>query len=205
MAIFNLSNQLIQISTGKVTTEIFNPAQSQIPVYANIGAVQVLGQRYASISNATPANPAGAPTIYELVQYLSTSALTTANLITFNGPVPVWWTDETFTTVTAISSEALSLNLPAGYMMVNYASLPTVTAAMLLGSQIFIAVAGYVKAAYGPTSGTAGVGNFIEPVAGTGTSFGVAAGTGPGYNIFGTQLTAIASGLCDVLVNSDII
>jgi hypothetical protein len=205
MAIFNLSNQLIQINTGQVRTSLFNPTTSPISIYANIGMTQVLGQRYASISNATAVNPFGAPTIYELVQYLSTSALTTANLTTFGGPVPVWWTDTTFTTVTAISTEALSLNLPAGYLMTNIISLTTLTAAQLLGAQVFIAVSGYVKGCYAPTAGTAGVGNFIVPVAGTGTSSGVVAGTAPSYNKFGTQLTAIASGLCDVLVDADII
>ena len=89
-------------------------------------------------------------------------------------------------------------------MMLNIVDLTTLTAAQVLGAQLFVAVSGYVKKAYGPTSGTAGVGNFIEPVAGTGTSQGVVAGTAPGYNIFGTQLTAVASGLCDVLVDADI-
>jgi hypothetical protein len=205
MAYFGASNQLIQIDTGKARTYLYNKSLSAIQVYADIGEVQVLGQRYCSVTNATAANPYGAPAIYELVKYLSTSALTTANLTTFGGPVPVWWTDNTFTTVTAISSEALSLNIPAGYMVLNIVDLPTLTAAMVLGAQLLVQVGGYLKGAYmSASAGTAGIGNFIEPYAGTGTTQSVAAGTPLGYNKFGTQLTAISAGLCDVLVDADI-
>jgi hypothetical protein len=204
MAYFGPSNQLIQIDTGKARTYFYNKSLSPISVYSDIGEAQVLGQRYFSVTNATAGNPFGSPAIYQLVKYLSTSALTTANLTTFGGPVPVWWTDNTFSVITAISSEALSLNLPAGYMPLNIIDLTTLTGAQVLGAQLLVQVGGYVKAAYGPTAGTAGVGNFIEPVAGTGTSQGVVAGTAPGYNKFGTQLTAVASGLCDVLVDADI-
>jgi hypothetical protein len=199
--IFNISNQLLQIDTGASRTYLFNKSQSPISVYANIGEIQVLGQRYVGVANATAANPAGAPGYFMLVQYLSTSALTTGNLTTFGAPVPVYWTDNTFTTVTAITTESLGLNFPAGYLMLNTVSLPSLTATLLLGAQCLIQVGGYLKGAYGPTAGTAGVGNWIVPVAGTGTSTGVVAGTAPGYTPFGIQLTAVASGLCDVLVS----
>jgi hypothetical protein len=203
--IFNITNQLLQIDTGMTRTYLFNKSLSPISVYANIGDIQVLGQRYVGAVNPTPANPAGAPGYFQLVQYLSTSALTTGNLTTFGGPVPVYWTDNTFTTVSAISTEGLGLNFAAGYLMLNAVSLPTLTAAMLLGAQCIIQVGGYLKGAYGPTAGTAGIGNWIVPVAGTGTTTGVVAGTAPGYQPFGRQLTAVASGLCDVLVGTDII
>jgi hypothetical protein len=42
-------------------------------------------------------------------------------------------------------------------------------------------------------------------VAGTLTSQSVVAGTAPGYRTLGVQATAVSSGLCDVLVNCDII
>lgn len=201
MAMFGASNQLIQINSGKTRTQFFNPTQSPISVYANTGNVQVLGQRYFDVVNTTPANPAGAPAIFELVQYLSTSATTLANLTTFGAPAPVYWTDNTFTTVTAVSTEGLGLNFVAGYMMLNVISAPSLTIAQLLGAQIFVQVGGYLKGAYAPTSGTAGIGNWIVPVAGTGTSANVVAGTAPGYRTLGVQLTAIAAGLCDVLVS----
>ena len=205
MAYFGGSNQLIQINTGKVRTSFYNKSASPISIYSDIGAVQVPGQRYFSVTNTTASNPYGAPAIYELANYLSTSALTTANLTTFGGPVPVYWTDNTFSTVTAISSEGLGLNFAAGFMVLNIIDLTTLTAAQVLGAQLFVQVAGYLKGAFANGAGTPGIGNWVVPVAGTGTTTGVAAGTPIGYRPFGVQMTAIVAGLCDVLVGTDII
>ena len=210
MAYFNPSNQLIQIDTGKARTYLYNKSLSPIQVYADIGEAQVLGQRFFGVANTTPANPYGAPAIYMLVKYLSTSALTTANLTTAGAPAPVWWTDETFTTVSGISTEAiggttLGLNFPAGYLMVNTVDIPNLTAAQVLGAQLLIQVSGYLKGGYAPTAGTNAIGNWAVPLAGTFTSTGVAAATGSAYQSFGRQLTAVASGLCDILVGTDIL
>ena len=209
MAFFNPSNQLLQIDTGTPSTSLYNSSSAFAP-WKGLGENQVLGQRYFASVNATAANPSGAPAIYMLVQYLSTSAITTANLTTAAAPAPVYWTDETYTTVTGISSEGLGLNFVAGYMLLNTTtgvglSGTALTAALLLGSQMLIQVAGYLKGAYAPTTGTQGVGNWIEGVAGTLVSQSVVAGTAPGYRTLGVQATAVASGLCDVLVNCDII
>ena len=209
MAFFNPSNQLLQIDTGTPSTYLYNSSSAFAP-WKGLGENQVLGQRYFASVNATAANPSGAPAIYMLVQYLSTSAITTANLTTAAAPAPVYWTDETYTTVTGISSEGLGLNFVAGYMLLNTTtgvglSGTALTAALLLGSQMLIQVAGYLKGAYAPTTGTQGVGNWIEGVAGTLVSQSVVAGTAPGYRTLGVQATAVASGLCDVLVNCDII
>lgn len=201
------SNQLIQIDTGKARTYLYNKSLSPISVYSDIGEVQVLGQRYVGQSNTTAANPYGSPAIYQLVNYLKTSALTTANLTTAGGPAPVYWTDNTFTTVTAITTEAFATSpiaFPAGYLLLNTVDLPSLTAAMVLGAMLLIQVAGYCKAAYAPTTTAgAGIGASIVGIAGTFTSSTVAAGTAPTYQPFGRQLTAIASGLCDVLVGCD--
>jgi len=209
MAFQNVSNQLLQIDTGAASTYLYNSSSAFAP-WKGLGENQVLGQRYTASVNATAANPSGAPAIYMLVQYLSTSAITTANLTTVAAPAPVYWTDETYTTVTGISSEGLGLNFVAGYMLLNTTtgvglSGTALTAALLLGSQMLIQVAGYLKGAYAPTTGTQGVGNWIEGVAGTLVSQSVVAGTAPGYSTLGVQATAVASGLCDVLVNCDII
>ena len=209
MAFFNPSNKLLQIDTGAASTYLYNSSSAFAP-WKGLGENQVLGQRYAASVNATATNPSGAPAIYMLVQYLSTSAITTANLTTAAAPAPVYWTDETYTTVTGISSEGLGLNFVAGYMLLNTTtgvglSGTALTAALLLGSQMLIQVAGYLKGAYAPTTGTQGVGNWIEGVAGTLVSQSVVAGTAPGYRTLGVQATAVASGLCDVLVNCDII
>jgi hypothetical protein len=209
MALYNVSNQLLQIDTGSASTYLYNPSLGFAP-WQGLGENQVLGQRYFASGNATATNPSGAPRIFMLVEYLSTSAITTANLTTAGAPAPVYWTDETYTTVSGISTEGLGLNFVAGYMLLNTVTGvglggSALTAALLLGSYMLIQVAGYLKGAYAPTSGTAGVGNWIEPVAGTLVSQSVIAGTAPGYRTLGVQATAIASGLCDVLVNCDII
>jgi hypothetical protein len=208
MAYYGASNQLIQIDTGKARTYLYNKSLSPISVYADIGEVQVLGQRFFGVSNDSASNPFGSPAIYVLAKYLSTSALTTANLATAGAPAPVYWTDNTFSTVTAISTEAFAtapLAFPAGYLMVNTVDLPNLTGAQVLGAQLLIQVAGYLKGAYAATAGSNGIGSWIEGAAGTFLTTGVAAGSSPTYQPFGRQLTAIASGLCDVLVGTDII
>src|SRR5277367_4336364 len=140
MAIFNPSNQLLQIDTGQSRTYAFNPAFSQAPVYAPLGDSQVLGQRYFGAANQTASNPAGSPGIFVLAKYLSTSATTLANLTTAGAPSAVYWTDSTFTTVSGILSEALgaSAQYAAGYMMVNTVSLTTLTTAQLLGAYVIV-------------------------------------------------------------------
>ncbi len=210
MAFLNPSNQLIQIDTGSALTYLYNPTQGlgNIAAYQGIGENQVLGQRYFG-ANYTTANANGSPAIYVLVQYLATSATTLAQWQTANAPAPVYWTDTTFTTVTGVESEGLmsttaSPAAVAGYWMPNYASLPNVTLAQLLGAYGLIQVAGYLAGAYGPTS-TPGVNYSIIGAAGNFASTGIAAGTAPTYRPLGVQLSVIASGVCNVLVTSDII
>lgn len=210
MAFRNVSNQLLQIDTGNARTFLYNPTLGlgAITAYQGLGENQILGQRYVGISGTSATNLTGSPAIYMLVNYLSTSALTTTNLTTASAPIPVYWTDNTFTTVTAITSEAFAttpIAFPAGFLMVNKTDLTTLTAAQLLGAQTLIQVAGYLKGAYMSSSTNAGIGATIIGAAGTMTSAFVAAGTAPTYQPFGKQLTALSSSLCDVLVTTDII
>ena len=212
MAIFGVSNQLLQIDTGLTRTYLYNPTTAFAP-WKGLGENQVLGQRYFGVENATAVNPSGAPAIFMLVQYLSTSAITTANLTTAAAPAPVYWTDETYTTVTGITTEALGgttlgLAFPAGFMMVNTTSLTSLTAAQLVGSYILIQVAGYLSQAYMSSSANAGIGSWIVPSAGTFSSAFIAAGSASTYQPFGRQasvLSAITAGQVDVLVGCDII
>ena len=203
MAIFNASNQLLQIDTGKVLTYLYNPTLGFAP-WAGLGENQVLGQRYFAVVNSTAVNPSGAPAIFVLAKYLST-----AQPAPVAAPAPVYWTDETYTTVSGVESEGstLGLNSVAGYMMVNTVSVPTLTAAILQGAYVLVQVAGYLTGAYAPTTvGTgAAAGASIAGSAGNWSSASTAVGTAPIGRTFGYQVTAIASGLCDVLVNSDII
>lgn len=200
MAIFNVSNQLLQIDTGKVLTYLYNPTLGFAP-WAGLGENQVLGQRYFAVVNSTAVNPSGAPAIFVLAKYLST-----AQPAPVAAPAPVYWTDETYTTVSGVESEGsgLGINSVAGYLMVNTTSVPTLTAAILQGSYVLVQVAGYLPGAYGPTTG-GGAGASIVGSAGNWTSTAIAAGTAPTGRTIGYQVTAISSGLCDVLVNSDII
>ena len=73
MAIFNITNQLLQIDTGSTRTYVFNKGQSPISIYAGIGESQVPGQRYVGAANPTAANPFGAPGYFMLVYYQSTA------------------------------------------------------------------------------------------------------------------------------------
>ena len=206
MAFLNPSNQLIQIDQGTALKYIWNPSQSPIAVYANLGEIQVPGQRYFGISGATAANPYGAPAIYVLCQYLSTSLINTGQLQAAAAPGAVYWTDTTFTTVSGILSEGLNGGstgqMAAGYMMVNTVSHPGLTAAQILGAYVLVQVAGYLPGAYGPTA-TAGTGDWILGAAGTFQTSGSA--SAPATRPFGVQLSAVSSGLCNVLVTADII
>ena len=201
MAFFNVSNQLIQIDTGSARTYLYNASQSQVPIYAGLGENQVLGQRYIAVIDTTAANAFGSPAIYMLVKYQST-----ANPAPVGAPAPVYWTDTTFSQVTGVESEGIvTPQGVAGYLMVNTTDLPSLTATTLNGGLCLIQVAGYLKGAYNPTSGVPAAGVWIVGSAGNWTSAVVASGTAPGYRTLGVQLTAVASGVCDVLVNSDII
>lgn len=203
MAIYNIANQLLQIDTGNPRTFLYNSALSPVSIYAGLGENQVLGQRYCDVVNKTPGNPQGAPAIYMLVKYQSTG-----NPAPVAGPAPVWWTDETYTTVSGVESEALlGLNGIAGYLLPNTTDMPNLTNTILNGSMCLIQVGGMCKAAYAPTT-TPGVANTIYGTAGNWTSTGLApsatAGTGVTARPLGVQATAASGGLADVLVTSDI-
>jgi hypothetical protein len=199
MAFLNPSNQLIQIDSGNALTYLFNPSVSPIQVYANLGESQVPGQRYFSISSQSASNPYGAPAIYVLVYYKST-----AQPAPTSAPAPVYWTDATYTTVSGVQSEALiGLNGIAGYMMVNTTSYSGLTATLLQGALVLIQVAGHLVGGVSPASIVAG--DYIIGASGNWTPARVAQGTAPGYKTFGVAETAVASGLCNILLNCDII
>ena len=209
MAIFNPSNQLLQIDTGKVQTYLYNPSQglANIAAYAGIGENQILGQRYVGVNDIS-GNPSGAPAIYILCQYLATSATTLSQWQTANAPAPVYWTDTTLTTVSGIKTEGFTgsgsnFNDTAGYWMPNYASLPNLTLPQLLGGWGLVQVAGFLPNAYGPTA-SATLYGFIIGASGAFQSAGLVVSSAPLFRTFGVQTTAVASGVCNVLVNCDI-
>ncbi len=206
MAIYGLANPLIQIDSGKVQTQVWNQSLSQIQVYSAIGEIQIPGQRYATLApgSVTAANPFGAPAILMLVNYLSTG-----NPAPAAAPAPVYWTDNTYSTVTGVESESLlGLNGIAGYLQPNTTAMPSLTATTLNGtatkpSQVFIQVAGLCINAVSPAAIVAG--DWIIGAAGNFTPGRVAQGTAPGYRTFGFAATAVVAGLCNIMLNCDII
>lgn len=205
MAFFNVSNQLLQIDTGVVRTYLYNPTLGFAP-WAGLGENQVLGQRYIGIAagSVTASNPSGSPAIFMLVKYESTGKPAPVA-----APAPVYWVDNTFTTVTGVESEALlGLSGAAGYLMPNTTDISGLTDAMLEGALCLIQIGGYLSGAFGPVGGTPGVGNLIVPATGNFQSSVVAVSASTGgvsARTFGVQMTALSGVLCDVLVNSDII
>jgi hypothetical protein len=205
VAIFNITNQLLQIDTGKTRTYLYNQSLSPIAVYSSIGEAQVPGQRYVGAVNPTVANPFGADGIFKLVYYKSTG-----NPAPAAAPAPVYWVDNTFTSVTGVESEGfMGLNGPAGYLMVNTTDLPSLNAASLTGTtaypnvQVIIQVAGVLIGGISPASIVAG--DFIFGAAGNFTAARSAAGTYPGYQPFGRAMSAVVGGLCNILLDCDII
>lgn len=176
---------------------LLTPGAPELPVAIN----------YPSASGSLNSNGWGAPLIVRYVRYNST---TNANWLAT--PAPVYWTDETFTTVTGTFSEGLpaatgNLNSFAGYAWINTAIYPgSKTGAQLStlinGNFIFIVTKGFLPGAYVP-SATA-VGDSLAGVTGNFTLQRTASGTAPISRRMALALTAIASGVADVWVDTDL-
>lgn len=140
----------------------------------------------------------GAQPVVKYLYYNSTT-----NPTPVAGPAPVYYTDETFTTVSGNAAEAfITVNgcCLAGYLLPNTTSISGLTAAELNTSYVFVQTGGLVTAAWGPTSGTLGIGLAIG-AATTGNWASIGTATLP--KIAGYQMTVAASSLCDVLVCSN--
>lgn len=150
----------------------------------------------------------GAPLVIRYVRYNST-----ANPALLAAPAPVYWTDETYTTVTGVFSEGLpaatgNLNSLAGLLLVNTTNYPgsktgAQLATILNGNFCFIVTRGFVAAASAPAA--TAVGDALVGTAGNFTLARVASGTAPTsrYN-FIAQSALSASNTADVLVNTDL-
>lgn len=147
----------------------------------------------------------GAPLIVRYVRYNSTA---NPNLLAY--PAPVYWTDETFTTVSGVFTEGNpaatgNLNSLAGILLPNYTALnlTAANAALALnGNWCFIATKGFVPSAYVP--GSTAVGDSLTGSAGNFTFTRTGSGTAPISRYNAIALTAIASGVADILVNTDL-
>jgi hypothetical protein len=148
----------------------------------------------------------GAPPVFKYVYFYDSAALTGTAQV---APAPVYWIDESFTTVTPNAADAFFTTagaMIAGYWMPNTTALGTSQTAaqwylQFVQSYGWIQIGGFLPGALGPSAGTAGVGNYIYGAA-TG-SWASTGGTTVAANsrIAGMQLTAVASTVCDVLVN----
>lgn len=153
------------------------------------------------------ANGWGAPLVIRYVRYNST---TNANWLAT--PTPVYWTDETYSTVTGTFSEGLpaatgNLNSFAGYAWINTAIYPgsktgAQLSALINGNFIFIVTKGFLPGAYVP--GSTAIGDSLAGVTGNFTLQRTASGTAPISRRMAIAQTAIASGAADVWVDTDL-
>ena len=188
----------IRITTGNVQTVLDNVAKNPIGcIYSppvNMGA-------------PLTTKGLGAQPVFKYVYYNSTS-----NPMPVAAPAPVYYTDETFTTVSGNAAEAYSAGTGitgvaiAGYWMPNTTSitgLSNVTSAttqQVNQSYGFIQIAGFLAGAWAPTTATGpGIGSFITGLA-AGSWASVVNTTIIAGRQLGIQFSAIASSVCDVLV-----
>jgi hypothetical protein len=151
----------------------------------------------------------GAPPVFKYVYFYDASSLTGTAQI---APAPVYYIDESFTTVTPNAADAFFTTggaCIAGYWMPNTTSLGTSQTAaqwyaQFIGSYGWIQLGGFLPGALAPTTLTsAGQGSAITGAA-TGSWTSVVTTTPPASSrILGVQWTAIAAGVCDVLVGGD--
>lgn len=170
---------------------------------------------YSSASSSTPVFSTtagsstagyGAPGIYKYVYFYDASALTGTVQA---APAPVYYIDESFTTVTGNAADAYFTTggaMVAGYLMPNATSLGTSLTgaqwyAQLSASYCWIQVGGFLPSALVPsTLGSNAAGNVIQGLttgSWTSTSNTTLQASG---RVLGIQLQASAASLVDVLV-----
>jgi hypothetical protein len=180
----------VRISSGNVKTTLDATAKN------------VVGSIYSPPANLNlPLSTVGlgAQPVYKYVYYNSTT-----NPTPVAASAPVYYTDESFTTVSGNAAEAFFTTdgaCIAGYLQPNTTSLSTFTAAQLNQSYCFIQIGGLATGVYAPTTTTsAGVPNPIGGLT-TGNWTSVVNTTlAAGSRLLGIQWTAIASSACDVLM-----
>jgi hypothetical protein len=162
-------------------------------------------QYYPSASGSLNSNGWGAPLIVRYVRYNSTTA---AAMLAY--PAPVYWTDETYTTVTGTFSEGLpastgNLNSLAGWLLPNSTSLALTGAkstTALNGNFCFIATKGFVPAA--AVVALTAVGDAIVGAAGNFVVTRTASGTAPVSSRNALALTAVSANITsDIWINCD--
>jgi hypothetical protein len=143
---------------------------------------------------------------YTMVRYCLYKS--TANPAVVAGPAPVYYTDETFTTVSGVASESVGgINLVAGWMAANSGTSTTYGLGTTLftntilnnggnGSYVFVILQGFVPGAVSATSVAAG--DYLIGATGNFTTARTAANTAPPNTPLGLALTAVSGGFSDV-------
>lgn len=132
------------------------------------------------------------------------------NPSTVGGPAPVYYIDETLTTVSGSTTDALgtSVNMAAGWMLPNTSTGATGAGAGFTntvlnnggnGSYVFIALAGFIPGAI--SVGSTAIGDALIGAATNFTVARVAAGTAPTNKVLGWAMSAVSGGLSDVMAN----
>lgn len=149
----------------------------------------------------------GAPPVFKYVYFYDSADLSESMQA---APAPVYYIDESFSTVTANAADAYFTTggaCVAGYLMPNTTALGTSNTAtqwytQLLQSYCWIQVGGFLPGALQPSTRTgAGAGSYITGLATGEWASLVNTTVAASSRILGIQWTAISSaGLCDVLV-----
>jgi len=172
-------------------------------VYSNVSGVST--PVFSTTAGSSTAG-FGAPSVFKYVYFYDASALTGTMQ---NAPAPVYWIDESFTTITGNAADAYYTAggaCVAGYLMPNTTALGTSNTgaqwyAQLSQSYVWIQTAGFLSQAYAPTTQTsAGQGNYIYGATTGSWASIVNTSVANSSRVLGIQWTAIASSLCDVLV-----
>lgn len=206
------------ISTGNLYTAIDKYASSistqppiNSPSWPN-GAQNPAGACYLLAPGASEGptilyagNGFGAPLIVRYVRYNSTA---NPNLLAY--PAAVYWTDETYTTVSGVFTEGNpagtgNLNSLAGWLLPNFTALGLTAAAAataLNGNWCFVATKGFLPAA-AVVAATA-IGDAIIGAAGNFTVGRVASGTAPTSSRNALALTGVSGNTtADLWINTD--
>lgn len=184
---------------------VFGVVDPYNTAYVNNGALNPPGTLWTapapSQSSTVLASSAGygSFTTYKYVRYNST-----ANPAMVAGPAPVYYTDETFTVVSGVFTEGMvsstgSANSIAGFLLPNTGSVAGVglgsgvSATLLNGNFVWIAVAGFVPKCY------LAAGAQSNSIMGAAGNFTVAVTTGVNRPC-GVIWGAVSSSIGDVLV-----
>lgn len=191
-----------RISTGNVQTTMDPTARNVVG--AIYSPPPSSSQTFSTTAGSSSAGY-GAQPVYKYVYFYDAADLSESMQA---APAPVYYIDESFTTVTANAADAYFTTggaCVAGYLLPNTTALGTSNSATawyteLLQSYVHIQIGGLLQGALQPSTRTnPGQGSLITGLT-TGEWASQVINTATPDRILGIQWTAIASGLCDVLV-----